>query len=115
MSKYLLKNIATDMYAIHCARAKIGFVRKVKAEGERKGQFIASINQQEPSFGATASEAFHAAVAVANRILLCGEDDADKAREVLAARNAQVVQQANEFNASLGYRAMRVRRSGVRI
>jgi len=83
MSNYILKaTIPGRIYDIRLGGSKIGFVRLVD------GEFLAVIKDQKAT-GATAGDAFRALVTILNRVAICGENDADKARAALAARNAE--------------------------
>lgn len=92
MSKYILKATVPDrIFDIRLSGAKIGCVRK-----KDDGNFIAFTTGTGPmqrATAATANEAFTELVTILNRISLCGENDAMKAREALAKRNARVEKQ----------------------
>lgn len=107
MSNYYLKTQATDMYQITLSRAVVGFVRKVR-QGENEGKFVGKIGdvvKYEP----TAQAAFDAAVRACNRIAICGEDNEEKAREVIAERNAETRARVEQMNAEIGYDVWRVK------
>jgi G3E family GTPase len=87
MSSYVLKNtVPGRIFDIRLGGSKIGCVRKID------DHFLAFTTGSGPMRRAqahTAQAAFQDLVAILNRIDLCGEDDAAKARAALAERNAR--------------------------
>jgi hypothetical protein len=94
-----LEKISPSTYRISRGRERAGHVLV------RDGVFNAKITVGEQAVtaqAASAGDAFRDVVAQANRILICGENDADKAAAVLAReteeRNAAVKRMADDLN-----------------
>ena len=109
MARYLLKNMSKSSYQITLNRQKVGSVLK------RDDGWYATINGDKTGPHSTASDAFQEAVRIANRISICGENDAMKAYEVIQEKNRQVRREVEDFNRNCGLRVARVRTRKVAI
>lgn len=90
MSRARLQQISATVFAITSGREKIGqVVRKHDGSGFY-GRMQAGRGHVESTLG-DATAVFHDLVTKANRIALCGRDDAQAAREALEKRNAEVL------------------------
>lgn len=108
---FYLKTVSATISNIQRGRDKIG---TVSASREKPGMFVALVDG-EKVYADTRTGAFEAMVARLNRISLCGADDAEKARAVIAERNAEVRREADQINSLIGFRAVKVRSRGIRI
>lgn len=93
---YILKPLTNTSYTIQLGRDKVGFVRQTPS-GAQAGSWIVSLRGDLQTGFASAKEAFTAAVRRANRIEICGEDNAEKARAALAQQNAEVRREAAQL------------------
>jgi hypothetical protein len=86
MANYILKQFTADTYQITCARAGVGKVWRT-ANGALAGRLTVK-GRQYTAEGDDTRTVFRDLVAQANRVALCGENDAAKAAEALAKHNA---------------------------
>ena len=91
---YTLTQTAASIFAITSGRAKVGSVFQRASDKQWVGKIGTDI-----VIAASPDAAFREIVKVQNRVALCGVNDEQKAREALAARNAEARRNADEFNA----------------
>ena len=94
MTKYYLKQISKSCWNIQKAKAKVGFVRQTD-DG-----FIAKIGDLKET-GSSASQVFQAVCKAKNRVNICGENSAEKARAEILKRNEEVREEVGRFNAEM--------------
>jgi hypothetical protein len=94
-----LEKVSASVYRINRGRSRAGHV--LLKDGTYQGK-IEVEGQVVRSEASTSRDAFHEVVAQANRILICGENDATKAAAVLDKRrddhNAAVRKTADDLN-----------------
>jgi hypothetical protein len=94
-----LEKISASVYRISRGRDRAGHV--LLKDGAFAGKITVG-DQAVTATAATAGDAFREVVAQANRILICGENNADKAAAVLERRveerNAAVRRMADDLN-----------------
>jgi len=113
MAKYILKPSTESVYFIRYRGSNIGSVFKHATEPKWVSKIGAHV-----AYGPTAADAFHAIVAIRNRVSICGENDHDKAEAALRERNERTAAEVESFNALLrgtGLPPMRVRTRKIRI
>lgn len=109
--RYTLKPSTENVFFITSGRVKWGQVVRAK-----DGQWVATMVMGTLIERAdTAANAFHALMRARNRIQLCGENNEEKARAVLAERNARVRAEVKALNDAAGYKVARVRNRKIRI
>lgn len=106
MSNYLLHKISDTTFQIKVVRKVIGYV--TKTEGAWKGRSGNIVHIKE-----TSKDAFFEVVKSLNRIQVCGEDDASKARVALENRNAKVYKEMQEFNSAVGLPIAKVKKTKI--
>lgn len=94
MSNFIMKQVSTDVYEIRLARAVVGRIWKNFKDGNFNGRLDTSKKKNILSSATSAEDVFYDLVRQSNRIAICGENDARKAAQALAERNAKVQEDA---------------------
>ena len=88
---FIMKPCTETIHFIYSGRSKVGSVVL------RNGSWMGKIGEHTAT-AATARAAFLDVVRICNRVALCGENDAAKARAALAENNAAVRAEAAAIN-----------------
>lgn len=105
MASYRMKTMDANAFRIDLNRKRVGSVWRKAGEPWQATLETSKGTKVQTTGRETAQEAFHAVVAMANRVALgVAADDAMGARAIVAAMNERVEAQARELNALAGYR-----------